>query len=142
MVGSVNWQDWSKFGEPEIAVAESDTITADLDYQDTYHVGLGVYYRVDDPWLLMAGFGYDSSPLSSSKDRSPALPFDEIFSYSGGVQYDWSGNLSIGAAYTLIAGGKGEVDKSGGTLQGDLKGEYETYLIHAFNLNFVYRDHK
>ena len=25
MVGSVNWQDWSKFGEPEIAVAESDT---------------------------------------------------------------------------------------------------------------------
>ena len=139
MVGSVNWQDWSKFGVPEIAVADSDTTTADLDYQDTYHVGLGVYYRVEDSWLLMAGFGYDSSPISSSKDRSPTLPFDETYSYSGGVQYDWTGNFSIGAAYTLIASGKGEVNKTGGPLQGDLKGEYDTYFIHAFNLNFVYR---
>ena len=39
LVGTVNWQNWSRFGEPEIAVADSNTVTADLDYQDTYHAG-------------------------------------------------------------------------------------------------------
>ena len=48
LVGTVNWQNWSRFGQPEIAVADSKTVTVNLDYQDTYHVGLGVYYRVAD----------------------------------------------------------------------------------------------
>ena len=75
LVGTVNWQNWSKFGQPEIAVADSNTVTADLDYKDTYHAGIGAYYRVAEPWLLMVGFGYDTSPTSSSSERSPVLPF-------------------------------------------------------------------
>ena len=54
LVGTVNWQNWSKFGKPEISVADSNTVTANLNYQDTYHAGIEVYYRVADPWLLMA----------------------------------------------------------------------------------------
>ena len=139
LVGTVNWQDWSKFGEPEISVANYNTVTKNLDYNDTYHVGLGAYYRVADPWLLMAGFGYDTSPTSSSEDRSPILPLGAAYRYAGGVQYDWSKNLSIGAAYTLIYGGKAKINRDGGLLQGELKGEYDTNFIHAFNMNFVYR---
>ena len=75
LVGTVNWQNWSKFGQPEIAVADSNTVTANLDYKDTYHAGIGAYYRVAEPWLLMVGFGYDTSPTSSSSERSPVLPF-------------------------------------------------------------------
>jgi long-chain fatty acid transport protein len=139
MVGSVNWQDWSKFGQPEISVSDENTVTKDLDYQDTFHVGLGVYYRVADPWLLMAGFGYDSSPTSSSSDRSPLLPLDETYRYATGVQYDWTQNVSVGAAYTLIDMGKAKINRDGGLLTGDLKGEYDTNIVHAFNLNLVYR---
>jgi long-chain fatty acid transport protein len=139
LVGTVNWQDWSKFGEPEISVADGNTTTKDLDYQDTFHVGVGVYYRVADPWLLMAGFGYDSSPISGSKDRSPLLPLDEAYRYATGVQYDWNKNFSIGAAYTLIYAGEAEINQSRSQLIGDLKGEYDTNFIHAFNVNFVYR---
>jgi len=139
LVGTVNWQDWSKFGEPEISVTDSNTITKDLDYKDTYHAGLGVYYRVADPWLLMAGFGYDTSPTDSSDKRSPLLPLGAAYRYSAGVQYDWNKNFSIGTAYTLIDAGKAKINRSGGPLKGDLKGEYDTNFIHAFNVNFVYR---
>ncbi len=139
LVGTVNWQNWSKFGEPEIAVADSNTVTADLDYQDTYHAGLGLYYRVADPWLLMAGFGYDTSPTSSSSQRSPILPVGATFTYSAGVQYDWNKDFSIGMAYALIDAGSAKVNRSGGPLKGDLEGEYDTNFIHAVNLNVVYR---
>jgi long-chain fatty acid transport protein len=139
LVGTVNWQNWSKFGEPEISVADSNTVTKNLNYQDTYHAGLGAYYRVADPWLLMAGFGYDTSPTSSSSDRSPLLPLGAAYRYATGVQYDWSKDFSVGAAYTLIYAGKAKINRTGGPLTGDLEGDYDTNFIHAFNLNFVYR---
>jgi long-subunit fatty acid transport protein len=68
----------------------SNTVTADLGYKDTYHAGMGVYYRVAQPWLLMAGFGYVTSPTSSSSERGPVLPLGATFRYAAGVQYDWS----------------------------------------------------
>lgn len=139
LVGTVNWQNWSRFGQPEISVADSNTVTANLGYKDTYHAGLGAYYRIAEPWLLMAGFGYDTSPTSSSDERSPVLPLGAAFRYAAGVQYDWSRDLSVGLAYTLIDGGKAKVNQSGGPLRGDIEGDYDTNLVHAFNVNFVYR---
>jgi long-chain fatty acid transport protein len=139
LVGTVNWQNWSRFGEPEIAVADSNTVTASLDYKDTYHAGIGAYYRVAEDWLLMAGFGYDTSPTSSSSERSPVLPLGATFRYAAGVQYDWNKDLSVGVAYTLIDAGTAKINKSGGPLKGDLVGEYDTNFIHAFNMNVVYR---
>jgi len=141
LVGTVNWQNWSKFGVPEVAVADSNTVTVNLDYKDTYHAGIGAYYRVAEPWLLMVGFGYDTSPTSSSSERSPVLPLGATFTYSAGVQYDWNKDFSVGAAYALIDAGSAKVNRSGGplNLKGDLEGEYDTNFIHAVNVNFVYR---
>ena len=139
LVGTVNWQNWSRFGQPEISVGSGDQVTDNLGYQDTYHAGLGVYHRVAEPWLLMAGFGYDTSPTSSSSERGPLLPLGAAFRYAAGVQYDWSKDLSVGLAYTLIDAGTAKVNKTGGPLKGDLEGEYDPNFIHAFNLNFVYR---
>ena len=87
----------------------------------------------------MAGFGYDTSPTSSSSERSPVLPLGAAFRYAAGVQYDWNKDFSIGMAYTLIDAGSAKVNQSGGPLRGDLEGEYDTNFIHAFNVNFVYR---
>jgi long-chain fatty acid transport protein len=139
LVGTVNWQNWSRFGKPEISVSDSNTVTDDLGYKDTYHAGLGVYYRVADPWLLMAGFGYDTSPTDGSTERSPVLPLGAQYRYAAGVQYDWNKDCSIGVAYTLIDAGKAKVNQTGGPLKGDLEGDYDPNIIHAFNLNLVYR---
>ena len=139
LVATVNWQDWSRFGLAEISVPDSNTASVKINWKDTYHVGLGAYYRVAEPWLLMIGWAYDSSPISSSKDRSPVLPVDRQFRYAAGVHYDWSKDFSVGAAYTLIDAGECKINKSGNELTGQLKGKYDPNFIHAFNLNFVYR---
>jgi long-chain fatty acid transport protein len=139
LVGTVNWQNWSRFGQPEISIADGSSVTVDLGYKDTYHAGVGVYFRVAGPWLLMAGFGYDTSPTSSSDERSPVLPLGAAFRYAAGAQYDWSKDLSVGLAYTLIDAGKSRVNQDGGVLKGNLEGEYDTNYVHAFNVNFVYR---
>jgi long-subunit fatty acid transport protein len=94
---------------------------------------------VAEPWLLMAGFSYDTSPTSSSSDRGPVLPLGAFFTYSAGVQYDWNKDFSVGVAYALIDAGPTKVNRSAGPLKGDLKGEYDTNFIHAVNVNFVYR---
>ena len=82
------------------------------------HVGLGAYYRVAETWLLMVGWAYDSSPISKSKDRSPILPVDRQFRYAAGVQYDWSKDFTVGAAYTLIDAGDSKINKEGTPLTG------------------------
>jgi long-chain fatty acid transport protein len=139
VLASANWQDWSEFGTPEISLSDGPNVSEDLDYDDTWHIGLGVQYRVADPWLLMAGWGYDSSPISSDSDRSPSLPLDRQLRYAGGVQYDWNENVTVGAAYTLIDAGKNRIKKTGNPVRGDLEGKYDSSFIHVFNLNFIYR---
>jgi long-chain fatty acid transport protein len=139
LVASANWQDWSRFGDPEISVSGVNSINPDLDWKDTWHVGLGAYYRVAEPWLLMFGWAYDSSPISTS-ERSPAAPLDRQFRYATGVQYEWNKDVSLGLAYTLIDAGNAKIDKTGAPLlKGDLQGKYDPNLINVFNLNFVYR---
>jgi long-chain fatty acid transport protein len=139
LVATVSWQDWSRFGLAEISVPNGNTANVRLSWQDTYHVGLGAYYRVAEPWVLMAGWAYDTSPISNSKDRSPALPVDRQYRYAAGVQYDWSKDISVGMAYTLIDGGNCKINKSGNRLTGSLEGEYDPNFVHVFNLNVIYR---
>jgi long-chain fatty acid transport protein len=140
LVATVNWQDWSSLGGAEISVpVDGSTASAELQWRDTYHVGLGAYYRVAEPWQLMLGWAYDTSPISSTKDRSPAMPVDRQIRYATGVQYEWNKDIALGFAYTLIDAGECKINKKGDAVTGDLKGKYDPNLIHAFNLNFVYR---
>jgi long-chain fatty acid transport protein len=139
LVATVNWQDWSNLGGAEISVRDGSTASKELQWKDTYHVGLGAYYRVAEPWLLMVGWAYDTSPIKSTKDRSPVLPVDRQFRYAAGVQYDWNKDMALGFAYTLIDAGDCKINKEGGPLTGELKGKYDPNLIHVFNLNLVYR---
>lgn len=43
LLGSVGWQQWSKFGTAEVSVDSRNpvSLTTDLDYQDTWHVAGG-----------------------------------------------------------------------------------------------------
>jgi len=139
--GNLGWQDWSKFGTPEISVSGNTThaFTADLHYYDTYHFALGGQYRLAPKWLASAGVAYDTSPLKHASDRSPTLPLDRAIRYGVGLQYDLSDDITLGCAYEFLDAGKAQINKKGGLLKGDLKGEYNTNYINIFNMNIVWR---
>ena len=141
IMGNVGWQDWSSFGNIDVSV-DSDTaksLTADLGYKDTWHFALGAQYRFAEPWLVSAGFAYDTSAADSGKKRTPALPLDRQIRVGTGIQYDWNDDVTLGAAYEFAHLGDGNINQSGGNLRGDLKGDYQENHIHFVNVNVVWK---
>lgn len=145
LMANVGWQNWSQFGKVDIGlqldtdlIPASRSVTKDLNLKDTWHFAIGGQYRIAKPWLLSAGFAYDTSPMSI-ENRSPALPLDRNFRYSGGIQYDWSQNLTLGLAYTFIDGGSAKLDVQGGPVVGSLQGDYDPNSINVVNVNLIYR---
>jgi long-chain fatty acid transport protein len=70
VMANVGWQVWSQFGKVS---ADLSTPTAsasngiDADFNDTWHGAQGAHYRIAEPWLLMAGFAYATSPVKDEK---------------------------------------------------------------------------
>jgi len=141
IMGNLGWQDWSQFGKVSVAVDAADTtsLTADRNYQDTWHAAFGVQYRVADAWLLSAGIAYDTS-MVDDKDRTPDLPLGEQWRFGLGARYDWSQQLAFGLAYELLWGGDLDMGLDRGPLAGRVEGSYDDAAIHfiSFNVNWKF----
>jgi long-chain fatty acid transport protein len=135
VVGSVNWQDWSQFGQPslEIDSTTSRKATVNLNYKDTWGFGLGTRYKVAPGWLWMVGFAFDTSPMSKSQ-RTPALPLDRQYRIGTGIQYALSDVLTLGGAYEYWNLGNASLNRSRGPLAGTIQGEYSSNEVHFFNV--------
>lgn len=140
IMGDIGWQEWSEFGKKDLTLrsATSTTLTQDLDYDDAWHLALGSQYRFADNWLWSAGFAYDTNPADDDT-RTPDLPVDRQYRIASGIQYDWNENVTIGAAYQYLDAGDAEIDQQGGPLQGSLKGEYDTNVIHVVAVNLRWK---
>ena len=140
IMGNFGWQNWKSFGRLGVTIHGGNTIdtTADLHFSNTYHWSVGAMYRIAPPWLLTAGFAYDTSPVAEDH-RTVLLPLDRQVRYSAGVQYDLSQTATLGVAYTLISTGDAPVNQDGGPLRGTVVGHYQPNFIHAVGLNFSKR---
>jgi long-chain fatty acid transport protein len=141
LCGNLGWQDWDKFGRPDISITGSTrrAFTADLKYRDTYHIALGGQYRFAPKWLASLGVAFDTSPIKHDYNRSPSLPLDRAIRYGAGLQYDINSDITIGGAYEFIDLGKARVDKQGGPLRGDVRGKYAKNYLHIFNFNMAWK---
>jgi long-chain fatty acid transport protein len=141
LAANLGWQDWSRFGMPEISVTGRQTrsLTTNLDYQDTYHIALGAQYRIAPKWLASAGIAYDTSPIDKAQDRSPMLPLDRQIRYATGLQYELNNDITIGGAFEFIDAGSARINQAGGPLRGELKGEYNTNYITVFNMHVIWK---
>jgi long-chain fatty acid transport protein len=140
VVGNIGWQDWSEFGKQDLTLRATDatTFTQDLGYDDTWHFALGAQYRFADTWLWSVGAAYDTSPADKDS-RTPDLPLDRQIRIGTGIQYDWNEDVIVGVAYEYLDAGKAEIDQEGGPLQGPLKGDYDTNVIHFFAVNLIWK---
>lgn len=137
LVANANWQNWSQFGYVDVNIDAVVSRTLDANYKDTFHLAIGEQYRLTESWLLMAGFAYDSSPVSSA-NRSVALPLDRTLRYALGAQYAWNENVTLGLAYEFIDAGSAGVNQSR-PLAGTLVGDYSPNHIQVVNLNLIWR---
>lgn len=140
VMGNFGWQDWSQFQDFEVNVPTltGETFTTKLQYQDTYHGAIGVRYRISEPWMIMAGFAYDSS-ASTTSTRSPVTPFDRQLRYALGAQYNWSERLAIGGAYEFMDAGDASIDRTRGPLSGTLQGDYSSDYYNFIGCYLSYK---
>jgi len=107
VLGSVGWQEWSKFGQVRLGISDTTnptSTTTDLDFKDTWHGALGAQYRLSDPWMLNFGIAYDSE-FQDSSDVSPLLPVNEAWRFGVGVQHQASKTFTWGVSTEYLYGG-------------------------------------
>ena len=99
LLGSVGWQQWSKFGEVEIGIDSSNPVgvTNNLDFKDTWHVAAGAQYQLDSPWRLDFGVAYDSE-FQDSSNVSPMLPANSAWRFGFGAQKQESQTFYLGSS--------------------------------------------
>jgi long-chain fatty acid transport protein len=144
LLGSVGWQQWSKFGQVELGIdstKDPTTLKTDLNFDDTWHVAAGAQYRLDGPWLLNLGIAYDSG-FQDSANVSPALPANSAWRFGIGVQKEQSKTFSWAVSAAYVYGGSLDVNNTtsapvplGG--RGSLVGSFDNvgmyFLAATFN---------
>ena len=140
IMGDFGWENWSKFGEVDVAVTggqNNPSLTTKSNYNDTYHVAVGTQYRLNPEWLLNSGLSYDSSMVSAA-NRSIAIPVGAQYKWGLGANWMMNEKVKLGFSYEVSYSGDISVSQNRGPLAGQLTGAYKDAMIHffAFTLNW------
>ena len=145
LLGSVGWQQWSKFGELEVGVDSSNpqSLTKNLNFKDTWHVAVGAQYQLNAPWRLDFGVGYDSEFQDNSR-VSPMLPVNSAWRFGIGAQKQESKTFNWGISAEYVNSGDLHVNQQsdvpvalGG--RGNLVGSYNNVGIYFLAANFNWK---
>ena len=141
VLGSVGWQQWSKFGQVQLGInntANPTTLTTNLDFKDTWHFAVGAQYQLSDPWQLNFGIAYDSG-IQGTSNVSPLLPVGSAWRFGVGAQNQYSKTFSWGVAAEYLYSGTLDTNlqstapvADGG--RGDLVGSYDNIYTLFFGI--------
>jgi len=107
LLGSVGWQQWSRFGQVQLGVNDvtnPTSVVTNLEFKDTWHVAVGAQYRLSEPWLLNFGIAYDSG-FQDSSNVSPMLPANSAWRFGIGAERQVAKTAHWGIAAEYLYGG-------------------------------------
>ena len=145
LLGSVGWQQWSKFGQVDVGVESSNptSLTTDIPFKDTWHVALGAQHKMNAAWLLNFGVAYDSKYQDGS-NVSPLFPNNTAWRFGLGGQKQESKSFSWGVAAEYLYGGSPSVNKQSAAAvavggRGDLSGSYNNESVYFLSANATWK---
>ncbi len=143
LMGDVGWQQWSQFGEVQVGVdgaaGNPRVVTANLNYQDTWHGALGAQYHASDKWQFTGGLGFDSSAVNSA-NRTVTLPMGQAWRFGIGAAYQLSRAININAAYEFMWCGDLAVTQGSDTsLRGRVSGSYNDTWFSFATVNLTWK---
>jgi long-chain fatty acid transport protein len=129
VLGSIGWQQWSKFGKVDVGVDGNDIKETELLFDDTWHAALGAQYHVSERQTFDFGIAYDSD-FQDGGNVSPLLPANRTWRVGLGVHNNVDQHFSWGVAAEYAYMGTLDVNKRGAVPvalggRGDLVGSYE-----------------
>jgi long-chain fatty acid transport protein len=133
VMGDVGWQNWAAFGAVEIGITTDQPrgLTTQINYQDTWHVGIGAEVQLSEAWRLRFGLAYDSS-MTSDENRSLSLALANQLRLGVGAQVAIDRHWDLGMAAELLWDGSPGIDVDRGPLAGHVSGRYaNTWILFA-----------
>jgi len=140
LMGDVGWQNWAAFGAVEIGITTNEPrgLTAQINYRDTWHIGLGAEAQLSAPWRLNFGIAYDSS-MTDDANRSLSLALASQLRLGLGAQVNVDRHWDLGFASELLLGGSPTVDVDRGPLAGHVAGSYAHTWILFVAFSFTWK---
>jgi long-chain fatty acid transport protein len=104
LLADYTWTNWSVVNVIQLQNQSSGANLSALSYnfQDTWRVGIGANYQLDQAWKLRFGVAYDKSPVKSAADRTMTLPDSDRTWLSVGAKYQFSPKASVDFGYSHI----------------------------------------
>lgn len=134
VVGDVTWTNWSRFKELRIQYDnpnQPDSVQPE-NWNDTYRVGVGVNYAVNEQLTLRTGVTYDPSPIEE-KYNTPRLKCDRTL-IGFGATYKPSKSFNIDVGYTHVFSDTSSINQTnttGDTLRGEFDSSVDIIGIQA-----------
>ncbi|MGH8389871.1 MAG: OmpP1/FadL family transporter [Pseudomonas sp.] len=142
LLASLNWQDWSEFGEiaAQVDTTAIDAIstTVDAHFKDTWHLSLGGQYQATRQLLWNFGVAYDSSAVSDSR-RSVTIPMAESWRFATGATYALNEVTDLNVSWAMIWMGDMEVDQTKNLSGNRISGQFDNAWIQTVTGNMTWR---
>ena len=142
LLASVNWQDWSEFGDIGVQVdttaVGAQSTTVDAGFKDTWHLSLGAQYQATEQWLWNVGVAYDSSAVSDS-NRSVIVPMNESWRIATGATYALNKDTDINVSWAMVWLGDMPVEQTKSVSGNQISGEFDNAWIQALSGNMTWR---
>ncbi|WP_137819690.1 OmpP1/FadL family transporter [Pseudomonas sp. 2FG] len=142
LLATLNWQDWSQFGEISVDVDTSSTdaqsTTVDAQYKDTYQLALGAQYQATPQLLWNLGVAYDSTAVSDA-NRTFTVPMGASWRLATGATYALDRDTDLNLSWVMVWLGDMPIDQSK-SLSGDrTSGQFDNAWIQALTGNMTWR---
>jgi long-chain fatty acid transport protein len=140
VMANVGWQQWSKFGEPSVAIVNNgaQSVTVNAGYDDTWHFAGGVEYKPLKPVTFTAGMAYDTS-AQKNDERTVMIPLGTTWRFGLGVLWQMRPDLRLGFAYEYALTPNMKVYQDRGPRAGVLSGEYDNFSLDTFAFNVAWQ---
>jgi len=140
LLATVAWEDWSAM-DSILVSTQGGAGALDRDWDDVWHVGLGLRGKLSGPWTWYTGVAYDSDPTEAA-NRTVDMPVDRQIRLSGGVTYQRENGHQVGTALTWVDMGDAAIDNGGNRPVSDLpwtvKGDYSTNRMILLGINYTW----
>lgn len=142
------WTGWDAIPELRITNATTGaTVTnTTLNFKNSWRMGVGVEYQLNQPWLLRAGLAYDKSPVQDAY-RTPRLPDEDRTWLAIGARYVPAPNsnwwFDVGYTYIWVKNASSNLPFAGApageVARGVLRGNYNASInILAAQVGFKF----
>ncbi len=104
LLADYTWTGWSSLDKLEPVYSDGSRAVAPLRYnfKDTYRVGLGTTYKLNEQWMLRAGTAYDKNPVPSDEYRTMTVPDADRIWLAFGAKWSITPKTSIDLGYAHV----------------------------------------